>query len=134
MKAKVNSTGHLVGLVCLAGWLAIQAWPGPAHSHRDSQKTFEHDRIAGDSIGAMSPLFDRVNVSREKAAKVYGGLPLGFEANCGQADPQVSEHSSSQLGRAAVGIVQLRKTALMKTPVSTAKSSSFPTRALVTGL
>ena len=37
----------------------------------------------------MSPLFDRVYVSREKAAKFYGGLPLGFEANCGQADPQV---------------------------------------------
>jgi len=77
VKAKVNSTGHLLRLVCLAGWLAIQVWPGSAHSHRDSQKTFEHDRIAADSIGAISPLFDRVNDSKEKAAEVYGGLPLG---------------------------------------------------------
>ena len=89
MKAKVNSTGRLLGLGCIASWLAIQAWPGPAYSHRDSQQPFEHARVAADSIGAMSPLFDRVNVSREKAAEVYGGLPLGFEANSGQADPQV---------------------------------------------
>jgi photosystem II stability/assembly factor-like uncharacterized protein len=89
VKTKVNSTRHVFRLVCIASWLAIEAWSGPQYSHRDSQQPFGHDRVAADSIGAMSPLFDRVNVSKERAAEVYGGLPLGFEANYGQADPQV---------------------------------------------
>lgn len=89
VKIEVNSTGRILRLACIASWLAIQAWPGPQYSHRDSRQAFEHDRVASDSIGAMSPLLDRVNVSKEKAAEVYGGLPLGFEANYGQADPQV---------------------------------------------
>jgi hypothetical protein len=89
VKAKVNSTGHLLGLACLAGWLAIQTWPGPSYSHGDSQHTFEHARVAADSISAIRSPLDRVNDSKEKAAEVYGGLPLGFEANYGQADPQV---------------------------------------------
>ncbi len=74
MKAKVNSTGRLLGLGCIASWLAIQAWPGPGYAHRDSQQNLENARVAADSIGlARSPL-DRVNGSKEKAAEVYGGL------------------------------------------------------------
>jgi photosystem II stability/assembly factor-like uncharacterized protein len=119
VKAKVNSTGRLLGLASIASWLAIQAWPGPSYSHRDSQKTFEHDRIAADSIGAMSPLFDRVNVSREKAAEVYGGLPIGFEANCGQADPQVKY--LSRAGRCNLFLTA--KEAVINLPESTRPSS-----------
>jgi photosystem II stability/assembly factor-like uncharacterized protein len=95
VKIKENSTGRIFGLACLASCLAIQTWPGPKHFHRDSRQPFDHDCVAADSIGPVSPLSDRVSVSKERAAEAYAGLPIAFEANYGQADRQVKYLSRS---------------------------------------
>jgi photosystem II stability/assembly factor-like uncharacterized protein len=71
VKAKVNSTGHLLGLACIASWLTIQAWPGPGYSH---------------FRGSASPVAAVDAAMQLKVAEANGRAPLSFEANVGQTD------------------------------------------------
>jgi photosystem II stability/assembly factor-like uncharacterized protein len=84
MKAVVNITKCLVGLACLASLLALQGLSElPDFSSNQSPAV---DRLRAVQTTTSPP---GTKLSNQQAEAVYGDLPLSFEANYGQTDPEV---------------------------------------------
>lgn len=83
MKAKMNSIGRLIGLACIAGWLALQS-PAVLLNSSTNPRSLEYLRA-----DPATPPPPGAYIAKEKAAEFYSELPLRFEANDGHADSEV---------------------------------------------
>lgn len=84
MKAIVNFTKCLPGLACIASSVAMLSSPSPVCFHQNLPQPSESASATHSGV-----VLDQASVSGNMMVRKYGNLPLSFEANGGQADPEV---------------------------------------------
>ena len=92
----ITNTPHPIRLACIAGLLAIHAWPAPQQRNRYAQPVI--NRTLAGSTDSKRSRFDPDGSSINRTRELYRALPLAFEANCGQVDPQIKYLSRSAAG------------------------------------
>src|SRR3989441_10047252 len=87
MKAKANVNSRFLGLACTAFWLALQFPCARLCSLSVLRDSLESPSFAHSA--RMSLTSEPRSSTKETSLAMYGELPLSFEANRGQANPQV---------------------------------------------
>jgi Beta-propeller repeat len=113
VKSKMNSIGRLLGLACIAGWVALQS----------------HAALMNSSTNPGSVEYPRANpptspppgghIAKEMAVKFYSELPLRFEANVGHADSEVEFIARGR----GYNVYLTAKEAVMEFPLAPSPSS-----------
>ena len=88
MKAKANLNSRFLGLACTAFWLALQFPCARLCSLSELRDSLESPSFASAPSARMSLTSEPRSTTKETSLAMYGELPLSFEANCGQANPQ----------------------------------------------
>ncbi len=88
MKAKANLNSRFLGVACTAFWLALQFPCARLCSLSELRDSLESPSFASAHSTRMSLTSEPRSSAKENSLAMYGELPLSFEANCGQANPQ----------------------------------------------
>jgi photosystem II stability/assembly factor-like uncharacterized protein len=95
LKIRVGLIGYFFGVAVLASCVTLHAPYPLLHASNERSSSVENGNVAAISASASNSSFGRAMPASERAARSYGDLPLSFELNRGQTDPQIKFLSRS---------------------------------------